>query len=36
MLYCLAAKKDGDRLAFFNDEPLAGSLTMTSIVIGGA
>ena len=35
MLYCLAAKKDGDQVAFFNDEPLAGSLTMTSIVIGG-
>ncbi len=36
MLYCLAAKKEGDQMAFFNDEPLAGSLTMTSIVIGGA
>ncbi|MDK2981467.1 MAG: dioxygenase extradiol [Chloroflexota bacterium] len=36
MLYSLAAKQAGDRMAFFNDEPLAGSLTMTSIVIGGA
>ena len=36
MLYSLAAKQPGDQMAFFNDEPLAGSLTMTSIVIGGA
>ena len=36
MLYSLAAKQAGDQMAFFNDEPLAGSLTMTSIVIGGA
>jgi 4,5-DOPA dioxygenase extradiol len=36
LLYNLAAKQDGDQIAFFNDEPLAGSLTMTSLVIGGA
>ena len=36
LLYSLAAKKDGDQMAFFNDEPLAGSITMTSLVIGGA
>jgi len=36
MLYSLAAKQADDQMAFFNDEPLAGSLTMTSIVIGGA
>ncbi len=36
LLYSLAVKQDGDQMAFFNDEPLGGSLTMTSLVIGGA
>ena len=36
LLYSLAVKQDDDQMAFFNDEPLGGSLTMTSLVIGGA
>jgi len=33
MLYTLALKQPGDALAYFNDVPLAGSLTMTSLII---
>lgn len=33
MLYCLALKEGQDSLAFFNDQPVAGSLTMTSFCI---
>jgi 4,5-DOPA dioxygenase extradiol len=36
LLYCLAVKQAGDNIILFNDEALAGSLTMTSLVIGGA
>jgi 4,5-DOPA dioxygenase extradiol len=34
LLYTLALKTDNEGLAFFNDKPLAGSLTMTSLKIG--
>lgn len=34
LLYTLALKDDQDELVLFNDEPLAGSLTMTSVRIG--
>jgi 4,5-DOPA dioxygenase extradiol len=33
MLYALALKQEGESLTYFNDQPLAGSLTMTSFVI---
>ncbi len=33
MLYALALKNEDETLTFFNDVPLAGSLTMTSFVI---
>lgn len=33
MLYTLALKTDDDAISFFNDKPLAGSLTMTSLLI---
>jgi 4,5-DOPA dioxygenase extradiol len=33
MLYALALKQEDESLAYFNDKPLAGSLTMTSFVI---
>ncbi len=36
LLYSLAVKQPGDEIALFNDEALAGSITMTSLVIGGA
>jgi 4,5-DOPA dioxygenase extradiol len=34
MLYALALKADGEAVVYFNDVPVAGSLTMTSFVIG--
>jgi 4,5-DOPA dioxygenase extradiol len=34
LLYTLALKEEKDAISFFNDEPLAGSLTMTSVKIG--
>jgi 4,5-DOPA dioxygenase extradiol len=34
LLYVLAAKREGEKIAFFNDKPLAGSLTMTSFTVG--
>ena len=33
MLYALALKTEEDTLTYFNDKPLAGSLTMTSLLI---
>jgi 4,5-DOPA dioxygenase extradiol len=33
LLYILALKRDGEKVTFFNDAPVAGSLTMTSLVI---
>lgn len=33
LLYVLAVKRPGDQVTLFNDKPLAGSLTMTSLVI---
>jgi 4,5-DOPA dioxygenase extradiol len=34
MLYALALKQDDEPVTYFNDKPLAGSLTMTSLWIG--
>lgn len=34
LLYSLALKQEGESTRLFNDKPLAGSLTMTSIVTG--
>jgi 4,5-DOPA dioxygenase extradiol len=34
MLYAIALKEKGESVTFFNDVPVAGSLTMTSFVIG--
>lgn len=34
LLYVLGASNDKDSLAYFNDEPVGGSLTMTSVVLG--
>jgi len=36
LLYVLAAKQPDDRIALFNDDILAGSLSMTSLLVGGA
>jgi 4,5-DOPA dioxygenase extradiol len=36
MLYILALKQEGEVIELFNDKPLAGSLTMTSLVIDQA
>ena len=33
MLYALALKQENESITYFNDKPLAGSLTMTSFVI---
>lgn len=33
LLYILALKEEGETVRYFNDKPLAGSLTMTSLVI---
>jgi len=33
LLYALALKRDDDAVTYFNDKPLAGSLTMTSLII---
>jgi 4,5-DOPA dioxygenase extradiol len=33
LLYALALKEAGESITYFNDYPLAGSLTMTSLVI---
>jgi 4,5-DOPA dioxygenase extradiol len=34
MLYALALRGDNEPLTWFNDQPVAGSLTMTSFVVG--
>ncbi|MFZ4582845.1 MAG: dioxygenase, partial [Paludibacter sp.] len=34
LLYVLALQESKDQLRFFNDKPVAGSLTMTSVKIG--
>jgi 4,5-DOPA dioxygenase extradiol len=33
LLYALALQEDDEEIVFFNDEPLAGSITMTSLII---
>lgn len=33
MLYAIALKQEGDSITYFNDQPVAGSLTMTSLII---
>ncbi|PKO99810.1 MAG: hypothetical protein CVU13_04590 [Bacteroidetes bacterium HGW-Bacteroidetes-8] len=33
LLYILALKENGEKLNFFNDKLVAGSLTMTSVLI---
>jgi 4,5-DOPA dioxygenase extradiol len=33
MLYTLALQEDDEDIVFFNDEPLAGSISMTSLII---
>jgi 4,5-DOPA dioxygenase extradiol len=35
LLYILGLKKDHEQIEFFNDQAVAGSLTMTSLKIGG-
>jgi 4,5-DOPA dioxygenase extradiol len=35
LLYTLALKEEKDKVSLFNDKPIAGSLTMTSVKIGG-
>jgi len=34
LLYALALKQENDKVSFFNDKPVGGSLTMTSVRIG--
>ncbi|WP_338734150.1 4,5-DOPA dioxygenase extradiol [Mangrovimonas cancribranchiae] len=34
LLYSLALKEDNEKISLFNDKPVAGSLTMTSLKIG--
>ena len=36
LLYTLALKEENEKLTLFNDKAVAGSLTMTSVKIGGA
>ena len=33
MLYALALKREDESITYFNDQPVAGSLTMTSFVV---
>lgn len=35
LVYALAVKSDGDRVSFFNDKIVMGSISMTSVLIGG-
>jgi|SRR6185295_13861585 4,5-DOPA dioxygenase extradiol len=35
LLYTLAVKSDGERVSFFNDQIVMGSISMTSVLIGG-
>ena len=34
LLYALALKEENDEISLFNDKPVGGSLTMTSVRIG--
>jgi 4,5-DOPA dioxygenase extradiol len=34
LLYALAEKEKDEQISFFNDKPVMGSLTMTSLKIG--
>ena len=34
LIYTLALQDEKDSISFFNDKPMAGSLTMTSVKIG--
>jgi 4,5-DOPA dioxygenase extradiol len=34
LLYALALKGEDEKIVFFNDKPVAGSITMTSLKIG--
>jgi 4,5-DOPA dioxygenase extradiol len=34
LLYCLGLKKSDDEIRFFNEKPVAGALTMTSVQLG--
>jgi 4,5-DOPA dioxygenase extradiol len=34
LLYILALKEEGEELRYFNDKPVAGALSMTSLVVG--
>jgi len=33
VLYALAVKEENESIHYFNDQPVAGSLTMTSLLI---
>jgi 4,5-DOPA dioxygenase extradiol len=35
LLYVLALKEENEQITLFNDQPVAGSLTMTSLIISG-
>lgn len=35
LVYALAVKSDGDHVSFFNDKIVMGSISMTSVLIGG-
>lgn len=34
LIYAMALKEENDQISFFNDKPIAGSLSMTSVKIG--
>jgi 4,5-DOPA dioxygenase extradiol len=34
LLYALAVRQKGEKISFMNDQPMAGSITMTSLIIG--
>jgi len=34
LIYAMALKNNTDEISLFNDKPVAGSLTMTSVIIG--
>ena len=35
LLYALAVKAEGEKVSFFNDKIVMGSISMTSVLIGG-
>jgi 4,5-DOPA dioxygenase extradiol len=35
LLYAIGLREEEDNLSFFNDEYLAGAISMTSVMIGG-